>query len=175
MQNCKSEIARTLYTNIFVALKAITWLFTSAPLIRQLLINIPFSNQNNLQNIINRQEYAYHIEILFAFSFVHYIYFKFQEAKGGSLTVYLISSVIQQCVFVLERFQTLTPTSDQKRRNTGAQGWSATAGRRVETSGLCFPAIQPRTLSISKKYNYNDMDNKLVVMILNQKSQSMNF
>lgn len=62
MQNCKSEIARTLYTNIFVALKAITWLFTSAPLIRQLLINIPFSNQNNLQNIINRQEYAYHIE-----------------------------------------------------------------------------------------------------------------
>lgn len=87
MQNCKSEIARTLYTNIFVALKAITWLFTSAPLIRQLLINIPFSNQNNLQNIINRQEYAYHIEILFAFSFVHYIYFKFQEAKDGSLTL----------------------------------------------------------------------------------------
>lgn len=81
MQNCKSEIARTLYTNIFVALKAITWLFTSAPLIRQLLINIPFSNQNNLQNIINRQEYA------FAFSFVHYIYFKFQEAKDGSLTL----------------------------------------------------------------------------------------
>lgn len=87
MQNCKSEIARTLYTNIFVALKAITWLFTSAPLIRQLLINIPFSNQNNLQNIINRQEYAYYIEILFAFSFVHYIYFKFQEAKDGSLTL----------------------------------------------------------------------------------------
>lgn len=81
----KTEITRTLYTNIFVALKAITWLFTSVPLTRQLLINIPFSNQNNLQNINNRQEYAYYIAILFAFNFVHYIFLNSRGAQGGSL------------------------------------------------------------------------------------------